>query len=90
MEIAFFYFDGQDRPQEFYLNPIVLNEASIPSSATISPINYQVIPKMKVLKNVRIHIREINAKKENWDNYLELYKSNQRNIANFLIKALPD
>ncbi|TVZ16930.1 hypothetical protein [Maribacter sp. MAR_2009_72] len=90
LEIAFFYFDGQDRPQEFYLNPIVLNEASIPSSATISPINYQVIPKMKVLKNVRIHIREINAKKENWDNYLELYKSNQRNIANFLIKALPE
>lgn len=89
LEIGFFYFDGQDRPQEFYLNPIVLNDAAIPSNALIDPVNYQVIPKMKVLKNVRIHIREINAKKENWDKYLELYKSNQRSISNFLIKALP-
>jgi hypothetical protein len=90
LEIGFFYFDSQDLPQVFYMNPIVLERRILPNTASINAINYQVIPKMKVLQSVRIHIREVNSKKDNWDNYLELYQNNQRNISNFLIKALPE
>jgi hypothetical protein len=45
-------------------------------------------PKMKVLQSVYAQVREVNAKTENWNNYLEMYQSNNRNISNFLIKAL--
>jgi hypothetical protein len=88
LEIGFFFFDSEDQPKEFYLSPIVIEQRILPSKASVSTANYQVIPKMKVLQSISIHIREINAKKDNWDNYLELYKSNQRNISNFLIKAI--
>jgi len=43
---------------------------------------------MKVLQSVYVQVREVNAKTDNWNNYLEIYQSNNRNISNFLIKAL--
>jgi len=54
----------------------------------INEVNYQVLPKMKVLQSVYVQVREVNAKTENWNNYLEMYQSNNRNISNFLIKAM--
>jgi hypothetical protein len=89
LDIGFYYFDEDDKAQEFHINPILLDEQYIDSEKReITAINYQVIPKMKVLQTVQVRIREINSKTQNWDRYLELYQSNQNNISKFLIKAV--
>ena len=76
-------------PQEFNLAPILLDDRIINGQKTIiDEVNYQVLPKMKVLQSVYVQVREVNAKTDNWNNYLEIYQSNNRNISNFLIKAL--
>lgn len=89
LDIGFYYFDEDDKAQEFHINPILLDEQFIDGEKREIPeINYQVIPKMKVLQTVQVRVREINAKTQNWDRYLELYQSNQNNISKFLIRAL--
>ncbi|MGB3144081.1 MAG: hypothetical protein WBB24_08225 [Maribacter sp.] len=76
-------------PQEFNLAPILLDDRIINGQKTIiDEVNYQVLPKMKVLHSVYVQVRKVNAKTENWNNYLEMYQSNNRNISNFLIKAM--
>lgn len=89
IDIGFYYFDENDKAQEFRINPLLLDSRVVGTSpAVIENVNYQVIPKMKVLQIIQIRIREVNAKKQNWDRYLDLYQSNQDNISKFLIKAL--
>lgn len=89
IDIGFYYFDESDKAQEFHINPLLLDARVVgASAATIENVNYQVIPKMKVLQIIQIRVREINAKKQNWDRYLDLYQSNQDNISKFLIRAL--
>lgn len=89
LDIGFYYFDDADKAQEFHLNPLLLDSRIIgSSSAVINKPNFQVIPKMKALQIIQIRVREVNAKKQNWDKYLELYQSNQNNISKFLVKAL--
>lgn len=89
IDVGFYYFDDEDKAQEFHLNPLLLDSRIVGNAqAVIDDVNYQVIPKMKVLQIVQIRVREVNDKKQNWDRYLELYQSNQENIAKFLIRAL--
>jgi hypothetical protein len=89
IDIGFYYFDDQDKAQEFHMNPFLLDSQNIDSTKVeIKDINYQVIPKMKVLQTIQVRVREINAKTQNWDRYLELYQSNQKNISKFLINAI--
>ncbi|WP_396635399.1 hypothetical protein [Maribacter sp. R77961] len=88
LDLSFYYFDGDDKAQEFHLNPILLDNRSVPFSEEIKQIQYQVIPKMKILQTVQLHVREVNASKQNWEKYLELYQSNQGAISNFLIRAV--
>lgn len=88
LDLSFYYFDGDDKAQEFHLNPILLDGRSVPFSEEIKQIQYQVIPKMKILQTIQLHIREVNASKQNWEKYLELYQSNQGAISNFLIRAV--
>ncbi|MBO0323538.1 hypothetical protein J0X14_14610 [Muricauda sp. CAU 1633] len=90
LDIGFYYFDDADKAREFHINPILLDSVLIDgTSMVIEDPNFQVIPKMKVLQNIQVRIREVNSKKQNWDRYLELYQDNMGNISNFLIRALP-
>lgn len=89
IDIGFYYFDDDDKAQEFHMNPLLLNSKTIgDSSAVIEDVNFQVIPKMKVLQIIQIRVREVNNKTQNWNKYLELYQNNQSNISKFLIKAI--
>lgn len=89
LDIGFYYFDENDKAQEFHINPLLLDAQTIGSDRVeIANVNFQVIPKMKVLQNIQIRIREVNAKTQNWNRYLELYQSNQGNISRFLIRAI--
>lgn len=88
VDMGFYYFDGQDRPQEFHLNPIAVEAVVVPDQKEITEVHYQVIPKMKVLERVQIRVREVNAGKQNWDQYLKLYQSNSGQLSKFLIKAI--
>ena len=89
IDLEFYYFDEDDKAQEFHINPILLDSRIIiKSQGFIDDVNYQVLPKMKVLQTIQIRVREVNAKKQNWDRYLELYQSNQDNISRFLIRAI--
>lgn len=91
LDVGFYYFDDQDKAQEFHLNPLLLDSRTVSGgAAVIEKPNFQVIPKMKVLQIIQVRVREVNDKKQNWDRYLELYQNNQDNISKFLIKALTD
>lgn len=89
LDIGFYYFDDNDKAQEFHINPLLLGSQTIGASRVqIADVNFQVIPKMKVLQNIQIRIREVNAKTQNWNRYLELYQSNQGTVSRFLIRAI--
>lgn len=89
IDISFYYFDDDDKAQEFHINPILLDAQVVGAQGKeIRNTNFQVIPKMKVLQNIQVRVREINAKTQNWNRYLELYQSNQDNISRFLIRAI--
>lgn len=89
LDIGFYYFDDNDKAQEFHINPLLLDAQTVGSERVeIQNVNFQVVPKMKVLQNIQIRVREVNAKTQNWNRYLELYQSNQGNISRFLIRAV--
>ncbi|MFD0796017.1 hypothetical protein ACFQZJ_00980 [Maribacter chungangensis] len=89
LDIGFYYFDNNDKAQEFHINPFLLDAQTIGlERVEIPKVNFQVIPKMKVLQNIQVRIREVNAKTQNWNRYLELYQSNQGNLSRFLIRAI--
>ncbi len=89
LDIGFYYFDDNDKAQEFHINPLLLEAQTVGSERVeIQKVNFQVIPKMKVLQNIQVRVREINARTQNWNRYLELYQSNQGTISRFLINAI--
>jgi hypothetical protein len=88
VDVGFYYFDDDDRPQEFHLNPIVLENIKVPAQKELKTPAYQIVPQMKVLQRIQVRIREVNASKQNWDQYLELYQSNSDQISRFLIRAI--
>lgn len=89
LDIGFYYFDDNDKAQEFHINPFLLDAQTIGlKRVDIQNVSFQVIPKMKVLQNIQVRIREVNAKTQNWNRYLELYQNNQSGISRFLIRAV--
>jgi hypothetical protein len=89
LDIGFYYFDSNDKAQEFHINPLLIEAQTVGSERVEIPkVNFQVIPKMKLLQTIQIRIREVNAKTQNWNRYLDLYQSNQENISRFLIRAV--
>lgn len=89
LDLSFYYFDDYDKSQEFHLNPILLDNQIVgENQLVIEAVNYQVIPKMKILQNIQLRIREINAKTQNWNRYLEHYQNNQDEISAYLIRAI--
>ena len=93
-EVALTYYDTQNQKQELKLQPYKLpdmkpkGQEGMEISITKKKRNYQVIPPMKFIETLTIKIIEVNARKKDWDAYLEIFNSQKGNLSGLLIDQL--
>lgn len=78
-EITLYYYDAKNVRQELKLSPITIKNI-VPkkgSKATSADGLRQVIPPMDNIENIELKLTEVNARKKDWDKWLERFENNQ-------------